>query len=176
MKLKSLLFEIEVTDPILTAKIKEYAQLNEEIERKMAELEELKNKYKPLDDELTNLIDEMDATSDRCLKVSQLLVSVKRKAYDRTNVGYKAAFEWLESRVNPQMKKLVAEAMEASRTVTRIATSISVQRTSELNEGWLSDMWSKAKQFFNKTIASLQSKGSVVDKDIAKMEQLIKQG
>lgn len=176
MKLKQILLEIEVTAPDLSAKIAEYAKLNEEIERKKAELEELEKKFKPLDAEFVKMLDEMDATSDRCLRIQGILISIKKTAYVRTNKKYKEAFDWIYERVNGQMKSLVDEAMKATQTTTRIATSISVQRTSELNEGWLDNLWQKTKQFFNKTITSLRSKGSSVDADIAKMEGLIKQG
>lgn len=175
--IKSVLKEADFTGTDLEKEIQEYADLSDEMDRLKAKLEELQNKFTELDkkfrDMLTKLAAELGETSDTFLRAKNILISIKKKGYDRTNYKYKEAFEWLNSRVSPQMKKLVAEALEANKSVTYIESKLGVQRESKLRENWLTELYGKVKNFIVSKIASLRKNNQGANQSLDKLEGLL---
>lgn len=126
---KKLFSEMEITDPILEEKIREFARLSDQIDKIKSELTDLQNRYGEIEGELRDVLDALEETKDKSLKIKGILVTIKRAGYERETVQYKAAFDWLNERVNPTMQEIVRKSMEANKKITRIASSIGVQKT-----------------------------------------------
>ena len=153
--------EVEVTDPELQSQIQEFATLSDEIDRINNTLKKLKDRYSSLSDILLPLLNELAETKDNALEVEDILVTIKKKGYERTSVGYKEAFEWLKDRVNPQMKKIVEEALEKTKKTSQIAPAIGVQR--RVDENKVVDILSK---YWNKFVVKLDKLNDVLKQDI----------
>jgi chromosome segregation ATPase len=120
--------EIKIEDPNLESKIKEFANLSDQIDSISNELKKLKSQYSSLENILTPLLEELDDTQDKALEIEGILVTIKKRGFERTSYAYKEAFEWLVERVNPTMKKIVEEALEKTKKTSKIATAIGVQK------------------------------------------------
>jgi chromosome segregation ATPase len=120
--------EIKIEDSNLESKIKEFANLSDQIDSISNELKKLKSQYSSLENILTPLLEELDDTQDKALEIEGILVTIKKRGFERTSYAYKEAFEWLVERVNPTMKKIVEEALEKTKKTSKIATAIGVQK------------------------------------------------
>jgi len=139
-------------DPELEEKVKQYAELSDKMAKLEAELEELKSKFTPLDIEFRNTLEKLaEQTGDAksvFIKAKTLLIKISTKGYDRKSIKYKEAFDWLYTRVNPQMKKIVDESIAANSTVSYIKSKLAVQTTKEskLTEISFNSIYKKIKE------------------------------
>lgn len=166
---RSKLREIEVTDPELQKKIQEMARLSDEIDRLKAQMEQLQSEFKPLEKEIRGILDEMDATAERALEFGNLLVTIKKRGYEAQSIQWKPLFEELYKKVNKAMKSQM-DVMKAEHTKMKtVASQIGVQRT----EASLSGVWNKLKGVLQKGLSFLKRNGSVIDKELSKLKQLV---
>jgi len=162
--------EAEIKDDKLKEQIKEFADLSDEIDKITSQLKKLKNQYDVIEDVLRPVLEELEETKEKALEIDDILVTIKRKGFDRTSYAYKDAFDWLKERVNPAMKKIVEEALEKTKKTSRITSKLGVQRnisenkiTSALKSAWLS---------FKNKLSSLNSKlGTAITSFKSKMEK-----
>ncbi len=166
--------ELDVEDPDLISKIEEYARISDEMDRLSAQLSSMKKKFTPLDNELTTLIESVEDIGDKSLRTKNLLITIKRKGYERTDYKYKESFEWLFERVNGKMKELVTEAKESTKTVSKIASSIAVQKieTTLREENLLTRLLSRLKKFISDKVKKIFAKSKSLDSDIDKLERI----
>ena len=170
--------EVEITDPDVEAEIQEYASLADELDRMQARIKELEKRFTELDIKfrqmLDNLAEELGEASDTFIRARNILITIKRKGYNRTNYKYKDAFEWLFTRVSPQMKALVEEALETNKSITYIESKLGVQYESRINENWLSDLFNKVKGFFNNLIMKIKNANQKANSSLDKLEKMLK--
>lgn len=168
------LSELDVSDPELSKKIEEYARISDEMDRLSSQLSALKKKFAPLDSELTTLIESVDDIGDKSLRTKNLLITVKRKGYERTDYKYKESFEWLFERVNGKMKELVEEAKEASKTVTKISSTIAVQKIENVlrEENLFTRLINRLKKFISDKVKKMFAKSKSLELDMNKLEKL----
>lgn len=131
----SKLIEIRVQDPKVQEQIRRFAELSDDIDKVTANLKALKAEYGSLEGEIQPVLDSLDDTKESALEVDDILVTIKRKGYERTSVGYKAAFDWLYERVNPAMKKIVDKALSVQTKVVKVSATIGVQRIKKESVG-----------------------------------------
>lgn len=173
--IRKIISEIDFEDGSdIGQKLKQYAELSDAIERASAELKALQKQFAPLDDMFVQMIDSMDETKERVLRTESILVSVKKKGYEAKSPKYKEAFELFYSKVNAKMKKMGDDCLTANTTMKKVASSLSVQKTKSesLNEGVLSNLWSKVKSFVMKFIQGHKSQQASLDADLDKLEKL----
>lgn len=128
---RGYVLEAKVEEPQLQEAIREFAKLSNEIDKAANSLKKMKEKYSDLEDVLRPLLEELATTKDKALEVDDILVTIKKKGYERTSVAYKEAYEWLHGRVNAAMKAMVEESLEQTKKVSKIAASIGVQKLDE---------------------------------------------
>ena len=157
--------EIDVKDPQLQRKVNEFADLSNKIDKLKVELKSLSKKYEGIADELIPLLEQ---ASDNSLKTEKFLVFIKRKGYERERYGYKDAFNWLFDRVNPAMKKIVNEALEATKTLSKVAPVIASQK----NEG-ISDVWLKIRNFIRRITGSIRRSNRDVQSANTRFESML---
>jgi len=156
--------EVKVEDPELTAQIKEFAELSDEIDQLSAKLKMLEKKYKGLEEVIRPVLDELDETKDKALEVENILVTIKRKGYDRTSFAYKEALEWVKKRINPAMRKLVDDSLEATAKTATIASQIGVQKIEE--QSVLDKIINTLKGYWSKITQKLSAANNSLSRDI----------
>jgi hypothetical protein len=159
-KLRKMIREVKVEDPELAAQIKEYAELSDSIDRIKSELKKLEVKYKGLEEVIRPLLEELEETQDKALEVEDILVTIKRKGYERTSIAYKEALEWVRDRINPAMRKIVDDSLEATKKPTYIASQIGVQKLKEEKNS------SKLKMYFDKLAKVFSFRNNKLSQDI----------
>lgn len=128
---KRQLSELNVEDTEMQEAIREFAHLSNEIDRIANVLKQMEIRYKEIEGTIRPIIEELQDTQDKALQVDDILVTIKKKGYERTSYAYKDAYDWLVSRVNPNMRKIVEESLESTKKTSKIAASISVQKLQE---------------------------------------------
>jgi chromosome segregation ATPase len=156
--------EVKVDDPELTAQIKEFAELSDEIDQLTARLKLLEKKYKGLEEVIRPVLDELDETKDKALEVENILVTIKRKGYERTSFAYKEALEWVRERINPAMRKIVDDSIEATAKTSRIASQIGVQKIEE--QSVLDKIVNTLKGYWSKITQKLSAANNRLSRDI----------
>lgn len=152
LKFSNILLEIMVEDKILREKVNEFAQLSDQIDRLKSHLKELSDKYNGIADELLPILEQ---ASDSALQTKEHFIKIKKKGFERESYAYKECFVWLLERVSPQMKKIINEALEATKKISKIAPQIAVQKNESLNtiwqgfKGWLKQLTSKLKRYID---------------------------
>jgi predicted nucleic acid-binding Zn-ribbon protein len=152
--------EKKVEDPELAAQIKEYAEISDSLDRAKAELKKLESKYKELEGVIRPLLEELQKTQDKALEVEDILVTIKRKGYERTSYAYKEALDWVKDRINPAMRKIVDDSLEATKKPAYIASQIGVQKLKEEKAD------SKLKMYFNKLARVFSFRNNKLSQDI----------
>ena len=163
MKLTDLynnLTEAKVEDPVLAAQIKEYAEISDSLDRAKAELKKIESKYEELEGVIRPILEELQETQDKALEVEDILVTIKRRGYDRTSYAYKEALEWVRDRINPAMKKIVDDSLEATKKPSYIASQIGVQKLKEEKGN------SKLKMYFDKLGKVFSFRNNKLSQDI----------
>lgn len=156
--------EVKVDDPELTAQIKEFAELSDEIDQLTARLKLLEKKYKGLEEVIRPVLDELDETKDKALEVENILVTIKRKGYERTSYAYKEALDWVKERINPAMRKIVDDSIEATAKTSRIASTIGVQKIEE--QSVLDKVVNTLKGYWSKITRRLSAANNSLSRDI----------
>jgi len=170
--------EAIVDDPDFVEKIKKFAELSDKIDEITANLKSLKREYDDIEIHITPILEELKITKDNALQVENILITIKKAGSPRKNIKYKEAFNWLYNKVNAQMKAIIDESIEKNMTISRVASSISVQKLSEnkirksltsavgritsLLKPFISFLSKKNKEI-NKTIADFKSKFKMDD-------------
>jgi chromosome segregation ATPase len=160
----STIQEVKVEDPELTTQIKEFAELSDEIDQLTARLKLLEKKYKGLEEVIRPVLDELDETKDKALEVENILVTIKRKGYERTSFAYKEALEWVRERINPAMRKIVDDSIEATAKTSRIASQIGVQKIEE--QSVLDKIVNTLKGYWSKITQKLSAANNSLSRDI----------
>ena len=159
---------MKITDPQLQEQIKEFARLSDEIDVVKNKLKELETQYGSIEDIIRPVLEQLDETEDRALEVGNILITIKKKGYERTSYAYKEAFEWLKKRVNPIMRKLVEEVLEQTKKIAKISSSIGVQK---LEENKILDA---IKSFFSNWASKLSNYNKQLDSNIDEFKSRIK--
>lgn len=160
----STIQEVQIEDPELSKQIKEFAELSDEIDVINARLKLLKNKYGILEEIIRPILEELDVTKDKALEVENILVTIKRKGYDRTSFAYKEALEWVRGRINPAMRKIVDDSLEATKKTATITSQIGVQKIEE--QSILDRIANTLKSFFAKVSQKISTANNKLSRDI----------
>jgi len=169
--------EAIVEDADLAEKIKRFAELSDKIDEVTADLKTLKKEYDDIEIHIRPILEQLSETKDKALQVENILITIKRKGYERENVSYKDAFNWLYNKVNAQMKAIIDEALQKNKTLTKIASSIGVQKLSEnkLRKS-LTSVVGRITSLLKPFISFLSNKNKEIDKTIADFKSKFKMG
>jgi hypothetical protein len=160
----STIQEVKIEDPELSKQIKEFAELSDEIDVINARLKLLKNKYGVLEEIIRPILEELDVTKDKALEVENILVTIKRKGYDRTSFAYKEALEWVRERINPAMRKIVDDSLKATAKTATITSQIGVQKIEE--QSVLDKIVNTLKGYWTKITQKLSAANNKLSRDI----------
>lgn len=174
----SKLHELDITDPQLQSEIEEYAELSDKIDKLMEQLKKMEVRYKELDVKFVDMLEQLERelgnSKETFIRAKNILITIKKRGGLRTSFKYKEAFDWLYARVNPQMKNLIDQTMEAHKTISQVKSSLAVQREQMVNENWLSQVYNKIKGWMMKLISKLQNTNETANASLDKLERMLK--
>ena len=147
-------------------KIDEFGQLSEKIGELKDTLNRFKKRYKGLEDELRPLLSDIEDLQVQSMKTNKYLVQIKRKGYERENYKYKQVFQESLTKVNSHTRKILEEMLQSTKTVSKIASKLDVQKIDEIS---FKDIIRKVKSMFS----SLSRKVKKGEKHLKKFNRFL---
>jgi hypothetical protein len=80
--------------------------------------------------------------------------------YDRENFKYKESFEESLTKVNQKTKKILEEILQSTKTISRVVSTIGVQK---IDENGLGDLWKRLVKGFKLYLSVLKKNNSELD-------------
>jgi septal ring factor EnvC (AmiA/AmiB activator) len=168
---EEFLFEAFIEDPGVKAQIGTFYELQEQIKKLEAELEEKKLQFKQFEGDVKPMIDGMKEVGDKLAETEEYVLKVSRFGGERKDASYKTAFENALSKVNAATKRVLEEALEASKKVTQVKHSFSIDKV--VAEASLFDKIKSAiKGAINKLLGVFKKESKTIDdanKDLKKL-------
>lgn len=125
---EEFLFEAFIEDPEVKAQIGTFYDLQEQIRKLEDQLEEKKLQFKQFEGDVKPMIDGMKEIGDKLAETEEYILRVSRFGGERKDASYKTAFENALSKVNGATKRVLEEALEASRKITQVKHSFSIDK------------------------------------------------
>lgn len=145
MRLNEFRFERDIE-----SKIDVFGILSDKIDKVKKELSELSNRYKEIEGELRPTLEQLTLQNKKSIQTKKYLVTLKRMGYNRDNFKYKESFEKSLTKVNQQTKKVLEDILLSTKTVSRVVSTIGVQRMNEISlKSMLKKLVSPFKKLFN---------------------------
>jgi len=146
MRLNEFRFENDIE-----SKIDEFGILSDKIDKVKMELSELSNRYKEIEGELRPTLEQLTIQNQKSIQTKRYLVTLKRMGYNRDNFKYKESFVESLTKVNKQTKKVLEDILQSTKTVSRVVSTIGVQRIDEISlKSMLKKLVSPFKKLFSK--------------------------
>ena len=124
------------------------------------ELSELSNRYKEIEGELRPTLEQLTIQNKKSIQTKRYLVTLKRMGYNRDNFKYKESFVESLTKVNKQTKKVLEDILLSTKTVSRVVSTIGVQRMDEIS---LKSMLKKLVSPFKKLFSRLRLNNKSMD-------------
>ena len=146
MRLNEFRFENDIE-----SKIDEFGILSDKIDKVKMELKELSNRYKEIEDDLRPILEQLHIQNKKSIQTKKYLVTLKRMGYNRENFKYKESFVESLTKVNQQTKKVLEDILLSTKTVSRVVSTIGVQRMDEISlKSMLQKLISPFKKLFSR--------------------------
>ena len=155
MNLNEFKFENDIE-----SQIDEFGILSDKIDKVKMELSELSNRYKEIEGELRPTLEQLHIQNKKSIQTKKYLVTLKRMGYNRDNFKYKESFEKSLTKVNQQTKKVLEDILQSTKTVSRVVSTIGVQRMDEIS---LKSMLKKLVSPFKKLFSRLKLNNKRID-------------
>ena len=155
MRLNEFRFENNVE-----SQIDEFGILSDKIDKVKMELSELSKRYKEIEGELRPTLEQLSIQNKKSIQTKKYLVTLKRIGYNRDNFKYKESFEESLEKVNKQTKKVLEDILLSTKTVSRVVSTIGVQRMDEIS---LKSMLMKLISPFKKLFSRLRLNNKNID-------------
>jgi hypothetical protein len=153
------LWEFRLETPI-EKKIDEFGILSDKIDKVKSELEEMMNRYKVMEGEIRPVLEQLSIQNRKSIQTRMYLVTLKRMGYDRENFKYKESFEESLTKVNQKTKKVLEEILQSTKTISRVVSTIGVQK---IEENGLGDLWRRLVKGFKLYFSVLKKNNSELD-------------
>lgn len=142
--------ELDVQDTNVTDSVKEFYELQQEMATMKARLKEMDARFKGFEGIIRPMLDEMKELGDKLAMCGEYVIKVTKFGGERMDASYKDAFENALSKVNAATKNVLNEALEASKTLTKVKHSISIQPSDSLQEGVMGRLTSAFRGFLSR--------------------------
>lgn len=147
-------------DKSILERVDEFGELSDEMDKVKKSLEEMKKKYEGLEDELRPLLEELSKYNQKSIQTEKYLLSIKRFGYEKENVKYKEVFEQSLTKVNKNTQKLLEDLLQSTKTITKVVTSIGVQK---IGEGFFTDFVNNVKKLINRLVGNVKKSSDDMD-------------
>jgi len=167
--LEGTLDEADV-DPEIAKQLNHFYEMQNKIKEYEKEIEAMKEEFKQFADELKPMMDGMKEVGEKLAKTEDFIIAISRFGGERKDASYKNAFENALSKVNAATKKVLEEALEASKKVTNVKHSFNIQKVEEANI--FTKIGNLLKSAVSKFLNIFKKEGKVIDdanKELAKL-------
>ncbi len=144
------LSELDVQDTNVTDSVKEFYELQQEMATMKSRLKEMEGRFKEFEGVIKPMLDEMKELGDKLAMCGEYVIKVTKFGGERMDASYKDAFENALSKVNAATKNVLNEALEASKKLTQVKHSISIQPSDSLQEGVMGRLTSAFRGFLSR--------------------------
>lgn len=125
--------EIAITDKVIKDEIEQFYKLQQEIDRLQSELKQKQAQFDKFDKQIQPIILSVKNIDDKLLTTEKYVVKISRFGGERENASYKNAFTLALTKVNGATKKILDEALEATKTISKISSTYSINKIDEVN-------------------------------------------
>jgi acetolactate synthase small subunit len=151
-------FNIETS---IEKKINEFGTLSDKIDKVKSDLELLVSRYKVLEGEIRPILEELSVQNRKSIQTKKYLITLKRKGYDKESYKYKETFEESLTKVNDKTRRLLEELLQSTKTISRVVSTIGVQR---IGEGVIGDLWRRFVKSFKLFLPFLKKRDDDLDR------------
>ena len=170
MSSKKIIKEIDIDDPNISSKIAYFYELQSKIEALTSELEDYKEEFKEFEELTTPLMDSMKLLKDKIAKADKYIINIIRAGGEKSSYSYKTAFEVSLTKVNAQIRNILEQELEATKTLSRVKHSFKIDKLSESPiKGKFMAIINKLKQYF---LPKIKGSLSQIDKANEVLEKL----
>jgi len=131
LRYESFIAEAIIDDPKVKSEISYFYELQRKIKELEVELESAKVQFKEFEVELKPMMDGMKEVGDKLAQTEEFIIQISRFGGERKDASYKNAFELALSKVNGATKKILQESFEASKKVTQVKHSFTIDKVTE---------------------------------------------
>ena len=170
---EEFIFEAFIEDPGVKSSIGEFYDLQNEIKRLEAELEERKLAFKQFEGEIKPMLDGMKEVGDKLAQTEEYLIKVSRFGGERKDASYKTAFENALSKVNAATKRVLEEALEASKKVTQVKHSFSIDKVVVAEASIFDKIKSAIKGAISKLLGVFKKESKTIDDANKELKKLV---
>jgi hypothetical protein len=131
---EQFLNEASITDPEILKKMSHFHDLQKKIVSIEAELEGFKSEFKEFEVQIKPILDAMKQANEKLATADEYIVKITRYGGERRDTSYKDAYNLALSKVNAATKKVLEEALEASKKITNMKHSFTIDKKVPLTE------------------------------------------
>lgn len=171
---ETVLREMVVTDKAVEAKINEFAELSDEIDRIEMNLKSLQSKFKSLEKELRPVIEALDDLNESALVTKKYIMTIKKKGYEKDNPKYKEAFNLALTKVNTNIRTILQECLAVNTTSSQVASQLAIQARNEIVEGIFDVIKERILNVINRAISTIKKSMNNIDNGVMILAKLAK--
>jgi hypothetical protein len=155
--------ELDVQDPQVTDSVKEFYELQQEMNTMKSRLKEMEARFKGFEGVIKPMLDEMKELGDKLAMAGEFVIKVTKFGGERMDASYKDAFENALTKVNAATKAVLQETLEASKKVTQVKHSIDIQPANQLQEGIMGRIADAFKGFLSRLDKKVDAAAKAVE-------------
>jgi hypothetical protein len=167
--------EAVVDDPAIKEKIANYYELQKQIKEMEANLKQMKSEFGEFEQLLNPIIDGLKELKDRTADTGEYIIEISKFGGPRQDVSYKDAFENALTKVNGATKRVLQEALEASKKTTNVKHSFSINKAQMSEVSLLDKLKTAVKSAVTKFIGIFRRETKTIDAGNAELRKLASQ-
>lgn len=168
--------EYDMIDDEQTIKaIERLNQIEKQISVLTKQMEELKTQKDEVFPFVEKAIQELNLTKGTVIRAGNLMMKIKKVAYQATNYSYSKLYDFVYERVDEETKRLADELKETVKTVANYKPSVEFKDVDELDEAF-ADIMGNVKGFVRKlasSIVNIKNIGRRLDGVLDKVEGMM---
>ena len=170
---EEFLFEGFIEDPTIKESIGDFYELQNEIKQLEAQLEEKKLQFKQFEGDIKPMLDGMKEIGDKLAQTEEYVIKVSRFGGERKDASYKTAFESALTKVNAATKRVLEDALEASKKITNVKHSFNIDKV--VAEASIFDRIKDAiKSAISKVLGIFKKEGKTIDDANSELKRIVR--
>jgi septal ring factor EnvC (AmiA/AmiB activator) len=173
--LSNIVLEAIIDDQTIKDKIANFYELQKKIKEMESNLKEIKSQFGEFEELITPIIDGLKEVKDRTAETEEYIVEISRFGGEQTNVSYKDAFENALTKVNGATRKVLDEALEASKKTTKVKHSFSIRKIDVSESNILTNITNFINRAVSKFVSIFKTQSKIIDSANRDLKKLSKQ-
>lgn len=170
---EEFLFEAFIEDPAIKESIGDFYELQNEIKELEAQLEEKKLQFKQFEGDIKPMLDGMKEVGDKLAQTEEYVIKVSRFGGERKDASYKTAFESALTKVNAATRRVLEDALDASKKITNVKHSFNIDKI--VAEASIFDRIKDAiKSAISKVLGVFKKEGKTIDDANNELKRIVR--